>query len=934
MTTTKNNILLPYLEDTGLDGKRLYTPKEWTERLRHYIKRIHYIDIKPALSGETMPTSNEWTTKEPEIRQDFIWGAGPSAIETITKGEFNTDPDTINTEKLIQLFKDYYMPKRNTYHSRGDFFWAKQEENETPEEHWRKLVSLEKNCEFKDIKQEDLLISKFITSITDKKLREKLIREKTLDLKTTMDLVTQDSYEKRHRQSTIPPALAKEKEIKEEPIQKIQPQNKHNPQRKTGETSKTNNCGFCGQKNWSPLHKCPAKTVECNNCHKMGHFARVCRSKNNNTRKQKINYLEETYNEEDESEPEEIQQITQINRVLPDENDNYGIKLKVNGRYQNFTIDTGSPVTIMPNNPKLYNPRDIKPLKERYQDVNKNEIKFLGKIWADIEDNGKTTKLPILITQRDDITPLLGVNWLKRLPITINKISLDEPTNQSENIYTKFNKLFESNHTIKNIEVKIQIKPGCYPIQQKARPVPYHLQKDVKNELDRLIKSGHLERLETIEEDCFVSPVVITVKKDKTVKIALDARKLNESCIKKRPHMPNMEELLNQISAELSKNDHDPIWISVIDLDYAYGQMKLAPETSRHCNFAMTGETINGYYRFLKGFYGPADIPTIFQEKIDRTLGHQTPVWLDDIIVVTRGTKEEHTRKLYSVLTKLEDEGYRASKKKSKFYQKETIWLGHTISQDGIRPNKEKTDAINKLEPPTNTKTLKSFLGAIQYFAKFIPNLSEKTDNMRQLLKKGTKWEWTTERNSDFNKIKNELTTLPCLAHYNGNKENIVTTDACKTGLGIALWQKQGNGELKPIAYASRYLNDAEKKYSIGELELLAVVWGLERFRFHLYGKQVQLFSDHQALEPLLKRNKMNKQYSARLTRWLDRLNHFDICLKHTAGKEIKFTDFISRNPTENPEPEENYEEEFVINAIAQLITVNARIGRIFNQSN
>ena len=124
--------------------KKLYTPKEWTERLRHYIKRIHDIDIKPALSGETMPTSTEWTTKEPEIRQDFIWGAGPSAIETITKGEFNTDPDTINTERLIQLFKDYYMLKRNTYHSRGDFFWAKQEENETPEEHWRKLISLDK----------------------------------------------------------------------------------------------------------------------------------------------------------------------------------------------------------------------------------------------------------------------------------------------------------------------------------------------------------------------------------------------------------------------------------------------------------------------------------------------------------------------------------------------------------------------------------------------------------------------------------------------------------------------------------------------------------------------------------------------------------------------------------------------------------------------
>ena len=103
-----------------------------------------------------------------------------------------------------------------------------------------------------------------------------------------------------------------------------------------------------------------------------------------------------------------------------------------------------------------------------------------------------------------------------------------------------------------------------------------------------------------------------------------------------------------------------------------------------------------------------ADIPTIFQEKIDRTLSHQTPVWLDDIIIVTRGTKEEHTRKLYSVLSKLENEGYRASKKKSKFYQKETVWLGHTISQDGIRPNK-KNGRNQQIETPhkhQNTKII------------------------------------------------------------------------------------------------------------------------------------------------------------------------------------------------------------------------------------
>ena len=118
-------------------------------------------------------------------------------------------------------------------------------------------------------------------------------------------------------------------------------------------------------------------------------------------------------------------------------------------------------------------------MKERYQDVNKNEIKFMGKTWVTAEYNGTSTKLPMLITKRNEITPLLGVNWLKELPITINKTSLDNESIQSESIYKKYHKLFNTNHTIKDAEVKIQIKPGCYRIQQKARPIPYHLQEGV-----------------------------------------------------------------------------------------------------------------------------------------------------------------------------------------------------------------------------------------------------------------------------------------------------------------------------------------------------------------------------------------------------------------------------------------------------------------------
>ena len=195
-------------------------------------------------------------------------------------------------------------------------------------------------------------------------------------------------------------------------------------------------------------------------------------------------------------------------------------------------------------------------------------------------------------------------------------------------------------------------------------------------------------------------------------------------------------------------------------------------------------------------------------------------------------------------------------------------WLGHEIDEEGIKPNK-KSQSHTGFETPGKPEAIKIVSRGNTVPGK-IPTETVRTDKLRKLLKKNTEWKWETEQQNDFEMIKKMLTEEPALAHYAKDKDNIVSTDASKTGLGITFWQKQADGELKPIAFGSRFLNDSEKNYSIGELELLAVVWGLEKFRFYLYGKKVFLYTDHQALEPLIKRNRCNKQYSARLTRWLD----------------------------------------------------------------
>ena len=206
----------------------------------------------------------------------------------------------------------------------------------------------------------------------------------------------------------------------------------------------------------------------------------------------------------------------------------------------------------------------------------------------------------------------------------------------------------------------------------------------------------------------------------------------------------------------------------------------------------------------------------------------------------------------------------------------------------------------------------------------------KKTDRLRKLIKKDSVWNWGKQQGEDFNSIQEMLTEEPCLAHYAKDRENIVTTNASKTGLGITLWQKQSDGETKPIAFDSRYLNDSKKNYSIGELELLAVVWGLEKFRFYLYGKKVFLYTDHQALEPLIKRNRCNRQYNARLTRWLDRLAHFDIAIQHIAGSNLKLTDCLSRNPVEKASNEDVYDEQYVINILSEQAELNAKYGTLF----
>ena len=139
-----------------------------------------------------------------------------------------------------------------------------------------------------------------------------------------------------------------------------------------------------------------------------------------------------------------------------------------------------------------------------------------------------------------------------------------------------------------------------------------------------------------------------------------------------------------------------------------------------------------------------------------------------------KGSKEQHKKELIDVLFKLENAGYRLSENKSEFFKTEIEWIGHKIDQNGIRPLQDKLMAIKELKPPENEKELKSFLGAIQYLFKYIDNISAQTDELRQLLKKDNEWIWTNEHTKSFENLKEKITEISCLAHYNSDYPNIM----------------------------------------------------------------------------------------------------------------------------------------------------------------
>ena len=378
------------------------------------------------------------------------------------------------------------------------------------------------------------------------------------------------------------------------------------------------------------------------------------------------------------------------------------------------------------------------------------------------------------------------------------------------------------------------------------------------------------------------SSPIIMAKRNGKYRFCLDFRKVNSVTKKDAYPLPFMSSILDRLRSAR--------YISTLDITKAFHHILLTPESRPITAFAIPG----ALYQFKKLPFGLTNAPASFQRLIDKII---TPdmapfvfAYLDDVIIVTEDFNS-HLKWLKLVIDKLLAAGLVLNMDKSEFCRSEVKYLGYIVNREGLKVDQDKIAPILNYRAPRTVKQVKRLLGMANWYQKFIPQFSAMMSPISKLLKKNVKWVWGPEQQAAFDSLKDKLTSSPLLVRPDLTRPFIIHTDASSIGLGAMLTQVT-DGEEHVIAYASRTLSDAEKNYPATELEILAVLWAVEKkFRPYVEGQEITVISDHSSLRWL--QNLQNP--SGKLARWAMRLLAHNIRIIHRKGSEHCVPDSLSR---------------------------------------
>ncbi|XP_062703115.1 uncharacterized protein K02A2.6-like [Aedes albopictus] len=281
--------------------------------------------------------------------------------------------------------------------------------------------------------------------------------------------------------------------------------------------------------------------------------------------------------------------------------------------------------------------------------------------------------------------------------------------------------------------------------------------------------------------------------------------------------------------------------------------------------------------------------------------------YLDDVIVGGKD-EEEHWRNLVALFRRLQEFGFTVRLEKCSFGQAQIKYLGHLTDQHGVRPDPAKVEAIRQMPAPVDVSGVRAFLGAVNFYGKFVPNMRAIRYPLDQLLKAGAKFEWTAECQAAFDKFKEILTSDLLLTHYNPALEIIVAADASSIGLGATISHRFPDGSIKVVQHASRALTAAERNYSQIDREGLAIIFAVTKFHRMVFGRKFRLQTDHAPLLRIFGAKKGISVYTAnRLQRWALMLLMYDFTIEYVATEKLGQVDVLSRLINQHAKPDEDY---------------------------
>lgn len=386
---------------------------------------------------------------------------------------------------------------------------------------------------------------------------------------------------------------------------------------------------------------------------------------------------------------------------------------------------------------------------------------------------------------------------------------------------------------------KIKLKQDQPPIYHRPYRLPHSQQEEIHTQIKKLEDNDIIES----SRSPWNSPLLLVRKKmdnsgKQKFRIVVDFRALNEVTINEFHPLPNITEILDQLGQCQV--------FSILDLTHEFYQI-LLEEDSRELTAFSTNQ---GHWQFKRMIQGMKTSPGTFQRVMNTALagliGIKCLVYLDDIIIYGKNLYD-HNEKLVEVFERLRVNNLKLQPNKCEFLKRECVYLGHVISEHGIKPDERKVKSVLEFSRPTTVKNIKSFLGLSGYYRKFINSYSGIAKPLTNLLKQDTKFVWSEECQKSFDTLKKALCSEPILKNPDFTNIFILTTDASNKALGAILSQGEIGKDL-PICYAPRTLNKSVNNYSTTELECLAIVYGVKQFRPYLYGRKFIILSDHRPL--------------------------------------------------------------------------------------